>query len=85
MVQKKPVAGPESTSNQISSRARARKTAAMRHTLTIKLLVYYSLICLIHGYIGFYVPLYQLAPLSHNPWLVSYYIFWCFYFYYSAK
>lgn len=85
MVQAKPVAGPDGTSNQLSSKARSRKTAAMRHTLTIKLLVYYSLICLIHGYIGFYVPLYQLAPLSHNPWLVIYYIFWCFYFYYSAK
>jgi hypothetical protein len=50
----------------------------------MKLLIYYSLIVLIHIYLGFAIPLHQLAPMSANPWLVIYYLFWCCYFYYSA-
>jgi hypothetical protein len=60
------------------------KTAGIKHTLTIKLFIYYCLLILINIFLGFYIPIYQLAPMYFNPWLVFYYIFWSFYFYYSA-
>jgi hypothetical protein len=63
---------------------RSLKTAGSRHTLTIKLMIYYSLVVLIHVYLGFTIPLYQLAPMYQNPWLAIYYLLWCAYLYYSA-
>jgi hypothetical protein len=46
--------------------------------------IYYSLVVVIHVYIGFLIPEHQLAPMKHNPWLVFFYLFWCYYFYNSA-
>ena len=56
----------------------------IKHALTIKLAIYYTLLALVHVCLGFIVPLYQLAPMYRNPWLCIYYLFWCLYFYYSA-
>lgn len=50
----------------------------------MKLAIYYSLILLINVYFGFVIPQSQLAPMSHNPWLVIFYFFWSYYFYNSA-
>ena len=61
-----------------------RSPLGIRHALTIKLVLYYGLIALIHVSLGFVVPLYQLAPMYHNPWLCIYYLLWCLYFYFSA-
>lgn len=42
---------------------RTRNAKGSRHTLTIKLCIYYCLIILIHVYLGFIIPQYQLAPM----------------------
>ena len=63
---------------------RKMRTAGSRHILTFKLVIYYCLIFVIHVYLGFVIPMFQLAPIYYNPWLVVYYLFWCCYFYYSA-
>ena len=68
----------------LATHQRARKTTGTKHTLALKLVIYYSLIITIHIYLGFVIPLYQLAPMYQNPWLVIYYVFWCIYFYFSA-
>lgn len=45
-------------SDAVVPKARSRKTAGSRHTLTIKLMIYYSLVVLIHVYLGFTIPLF---------------------------
>jgi hypothetical protein len=72
------------TQNRIRPQNRKIRPTGSRHTLSIKLVIYYSLIILIHVYFGFIIPQSQLAPMSHNPWLVIFYFFWSFYFYNSA-
>ena len=56
----------------------------MRHTLTVKLIIYYLLIILVHVYCGFIIPQFQIMPMCHNYWLVAYYLSWGLYFYYSG-
>ena len=47
-------------------------------------MIYYSLVVLVHVYLGFTIPLFQLAPMYQNPWLSIYYLLWCAYLYYSG-
>jgi hypothetical protein len=66
------------------AQSRKLRRSGSRHALTLKLGIYYTLLAVIHAYFGFIVPQNQLAPMSRNPWLVVFYLFWCYYFYYSA-
>ena len=60
------------------------RTTGIRHTLTFKLITYYILIILIHVYLGFIIPQFQIMPMLNNYWLALYYLLWCLYFYYSG-
>lgn len=76
--------GQQTLTQNMTKTVRKSRPSGYRHTLTLKLFIYYALIILINVYLGFLIPQHQLAPMRQNPWLVFFYFFWSYYFYNSA-